>query len=75
MMGELPRLSHQQVANLVFLQVRPDVFRRIEFRSVCGQSFDGNVTFGGCHVLHHQLGAMNRRTIPDDQHWLANVAS
>lgn len=73
-MGELPRLSHQQVANLVFLQVRPDVFRRIEFRSVCGQSLDGDPTFGGCHVLRDQFGAVNRRAIPDDHDWLAGVA-
>lgn len=59
-MGELPRLSHQQVANLVFLQVLPDVFRRIEFRSVSGQSFDGDAVFSGCHVLRDQFGAVNR---------------
>lgn len=72
-MGELPRLSHQEVANLVFLQVRPDVFRRIEFRSVCGQSFDGDAAFGGCHVLSDQFGAVNRCAIPNDHHWLASV--
>ena len=74
MMGELPCLTHQQVADLVFLQMRPDVFRRIEFRSVCGQSLDGDAAFGGCHVLRDQLGAMNRSTVPDDHHWLASVA-
>ncbi len=74
MMGELPSLADQQVANLVLLQVRPDVFRRIEFRGVCGQSFDGDTASNASHVLRDQLGAMNRRTVRDDHLGLANVA-
>ncbi len=73
MIGELPSLAYQQVADLVFLQVCPNVFRRIELRGLCGQSFDGDTAFGGCHVLRDQLGAMNRRTFPDDHDELANV--
>jgi hypothetical protein len=39
------------------------IFRRIEFRGVCGQSFDRDAACGGCHVLRDQLGVMNRSTV------------
>lgn len=55
-------------------EMPPYVFDRIEFRCVSRQPFDREATFGGGHIVFDQHTPVDRRAIPDDQHFSWNMA-
>ncbi len=46
----------------------PQVFDRIEFRRVSGQTLDNDIAFGRIDILAHQLTAVWPGSIPNNQH-------
>lgn len=73
-MGELPCFTRQNIAALMFFQMRPDVSCRIQFWGIGRQAFDGCPTLSRGNVLDNRLGAMGRSAIPNDQHRLVCMA-
>ena len=50
-------------------EMPPHIFDRIEFGGISRQPLDHDATPRGSHVVFDQQTAMNRRPIPEDQHF------
>ena len=72
--AQFPRVAHDQIPDLVFLEVRPEVFDRIKFRRVGRQRFHLQAPLGGGKEVFDQPAAMDRSSIPEDQQRCAQVA-
>src|SRR6516165_4270929 len=73
--GKRPEGACAEVAELVLLQVSPDVFRRIELGSVGRQVLQLNGAVETLDVVAHQLTAMRGQPVPDHQHLAADVST
>ena len=62
-----------EIGQLALLHVAPDVFNRIEFWCVRGQSFQDQVAVERFDVVLDEATAMRRQAIPDDQQLAANL--
>src|SRR5271169_6887452 len=56
-----------EIGQLALLHVAPDVFDRIEFRRVRGQSFQDQVALKRFDVVLNDATAVRRQAVPDDQ--------
>ncbi len=52
--AQLPALPHDEVGNLMALEVTPEVFDRVEFWSVSRQLFDDHASTGVGNILGNQ---------------------
>ena len=55
------------------LEPRPEVLHRIEFRSVCGQSFDHDLAARGIDIVAHPAAAVSLGPVPQDKQWSSKV--
>src|SRR5712691_8670728 len=62
-----------EIGQLTLLHVAPDVFDRIEFRRVRGQSFQDQVPVERFDVVLDDATAVRRQAVPDDQQLAANL--
>src|SRR6266852_5851439 len=62
-----------EIGQLALLHVAPDVLDRIEFRRVCGQSFQDQVSVERFDVVLDDTTAMRRQAVPDHQQLAANL--
>jgi hypothetical protein len=53
--------------------VAPDVLDRAQFRRVCGQSFQDQVSVERFDVVLDDPSAVRRQAVPDDQQFAANL--
>jgi hypothetical protein len=60
-------MAHAPVANLMLLQVAPEVFNRIEFGSVSRQTLNPEPAPALTQEFLDRCGAMNSCAVPDDQ--------
>lgn len=71
---QFPRVARDQIADLVLLEVSPQILGGIEFRRVGWQGGDLQTPLSGRDELFDQLAAMNGRSIPKDQEWGLQMA-
>src|SRR5882672_8336692 len=62
-----------QIAQLALLHIAPDVFDRIELRSVGRQALQDDVSVERFDVVLDHTTAMRRQAVPDDQQLAANL--
>jgi len=65
--GQLGEVFWTQIGQFMLLAVAPDVFNRIELRSVSRQVVQVDLATQVGNKLPHQAAAMNRQPVPDDQ--------
>lgn len=65
--AQLPAVLDEEIGDLVFLEVSPEVFDRIEFRGVGGQAFEPEASAAAGEGLLDRFAAVDRGAIPDDQ--------
>ncbi len=70
-MREFSESARAEVAQLMLLQVPPDVLRRVEFGCIGGQVLELDRTFETFDVVAHELTAVSGQAVPDHQ----NLAS
>lgn len=64
---QFPSVAYDEITDLMFLEVRPQILGGIEFRRVGRQGGYLQTPLRGGHELFDQLTAMNGRSIPEDQ--------
>lgn len=60
-------MTHDQIANLMLLEMRPEVFHWIEFRRVRRQRFNDQLPLGIGNEVFDCLAAVDGSAIPQDQ--------
>ena len=71
---EFPSFRRDQVGNFVGFEMPPQILDRIEFGRVSRQPFDHDAPFGGGYIVFDQHAPVDRRAIPNDQHFTGNVS-
>jgi hypothetical protein len=70
---QFPSMAHDQIADFMLFEVRPQILDGIKFRRVGGQGRNLQASLSGGDELFDQLAAMNGRSIPEDQQWRLQV--
>ena len=61
------QIAHAKVADLVFLQITPDVLDWVDFGGIAGQKFQLDTFLIGFDILANAPAAVGAQPIPDDQ--------
>jgi hypothetical protein len=72
-MGKLAEGARTKVAQLMVLQMSPDILRRVELGSIGGEILQLDRSFEAIDVVAHELAAMSGQTVPDHQHFLPDL--
>jgi hypothetical protein len=67
-------MAHHQVGDLMFLEMPPKIFDRIEFGRISRQGFDDQPLVGAGEEISDQSTAVDHGAIPDDQQAAGQVA-
>ena len=71
--AQFPSLRHDEVGDLVRLEMAPHILDRVELGRIRGQPLDHKTASGSSHVVFDQQAAMDRRSIPEGQDFAGNV--
>lgn len=75
LVSELCPIARAEVGQGMMFEMSPNVFGRVEFWSVGGESCNGQVPVGLIDELLHQAAAMGRKSIPDNEEGSADLSS
>ena len=72
--AELGKILRAQIGQFMLLAISPDVFHRVEFRSVSRQILQKDLSTLRRHKLAHQTAAMGGQAIPNNRQLGADVS-
>ena len=72
--AELSEVLDAKIADLVLLEVSPDVFSGIEFRGICRQELHFDLPFERFDELAYQAALMHTQPVPDDEQLAADLS-
>jgi hypothetical protein len=74
MNAELRKGFGTEVRKFMVLPVSPQVFNRIQLRSICGQELERDSAVLVSHKVPHQAASVNRSSVPDQKQIAVDVA-
>jgi len=72
-MGELAESTRAEVAQLMLLQMSPDVLRGVELGCVGWEVFELDRAFEALDVVAHELAAVSGQAVPNHQHFTSDL--
>ena len=74
MVAQLPSVTGEEVGDFMLLEMRPEIFHRIELGRISRQSLEPESAVGGGEERFDRLAAVNCRPVPDHQELAGNMA-
>lgn len=74
MVAQFPSVTGEEVGDFMLLEMRPEIFHRIELGGISRQSLEPEPVIGGGEERFDRLAAVNRGPVPDYQELAGNMA-